>query len=39
MIEKYLSVQDVIGIGLVVGTLIKAVQILYFDKLNKGGKK
>jgi len=39
MIENYLSIQDTIGLACGIGILIKAVQILYFDKLNKRGGK
>jgi len=35
MIEKYISVQDMIGLGILFGVVIKLVQFFYFDKINK----
>ena len=39
MIEQFLSVQDILGIAIIIGMVIKTIQILYFDKKNKGGHK
>ncbi|GAH35924.1 unnamed protein product [marine sediment metagenome] len=39
MIEKYLSIQDVIAIGVLIGVAIKLIQFYYFDKKNKHRRK
>jgi len=39
MIEKILSVQDIIGIVCLVGALIKTVQFYYFDPKNKSNRR
>jgi len=39
MIENYLSIQDTVVLACFIGVLIKTVQFLYFDKLNKRGGK
>jgi len=39
MIEKYLSIQDTIVIGLALGILIKFIQFFYFDKKRRNNTR